>query len=627
MKTIIAISLLCLGFFIPSLLFAQTPAPTPTPAARPLPPQVQVSQKAEQVFWVKQIQKLDQGKIWGNLVKTEKKELGKKIEEVAKWSAVWQHAPADKKNQFQTNLKTSFLSFCQTFKNLAQKAYNREHKKWISKNSFKCFLGGKGLDMADKGGLSIGTPRLGRRTKKPVRTTPTRLTLAPPDGQVFPDDDIVVGGTITGGRPKFFVESFGDSDTHPKVPAPDPTKGGRRVGPTKRRKFDLTYKVPKGGKYKIRIGASGKGDKKWSVAETVLDVGCREDTHCPPGEVCKDGKCVKPPPVVVVTPTPRTGTPRCKSDEDCPPGEICKNGKCVKPPEEPASRPAPAPTPPPVAVVTGPPAHYHFHGGVGFRHSGSSPSPASGYTQDKGYEYGRSHLAFWLDIDLVRKITWRLYLGVDFLVETGKVQQAGQLPLDGGAQTVFRARFGGEGNPAEWALIGALVELRIPGPLDPNNKFFTAANDGWGGELLFKLRLGPPTVGFLLQVAPFLTENSLQAIGQVGLDLNFSKIRAQIAFEAFLYHASRDKTEWGGSSLGPRALFAWNVFSLVWLSVEGSYRWGWYDSAGGRWAILAGVSFSKEGPYIRPVAEDEYYKRAPAATTQNPGTGDKPPTP
>ena len=39
---------------------------------------------------------------------------------------------------------------------------------------------------------------------------------------------------------------------------------------------------------------------------------CESDDDCPPGKVCKDGKCVDPD---------------CK-DEDCPPGQICIDGEC-----------------------------------------------------------------------------------------------------------------------------------------------------------------------------------------------------------------------------------------------------------------------------------------------------------
>ncbi len=43
---------------------------------------------------------------------------------------------------------------------------------------------------------------------------------------------------------------------------------------------------------------------------------CKDDDDCPPGEVCRNGKCVK--------------EDECKDDEDCPPGQICVDGKCVE---------------------------------------------------------------------------------------------------------------------------------------------------------------------------------------------------------------------------------------------------------------------------------------------------------
>lgn len=86
---------------------------------------------------------------------------------------------------------------------------------------------------------------------------------------------------------------------------------------------------------------------------------CRENSDCPPGQVCVDGECVTPTPTPIgfcnddedcppgevcvdhhcVTPTP-TATPIgfCNDDEDCPPGEVCVDHHCVTPTPTPQCR-------------------------------------------------------------------------------------------------------------------------------------------------------------------------------------------------------------------------------------------------------------------------------------------------
>ncbi len=86
---------------------------------------------------------------------------------------------------------------------------------------------------------------------------------------------------------------------------------------------------------------------------------CRENTDCPPGQVCVDGECITPTPTPpgfcnddddcppgqvcvdhqCVTPTP-TATPPgfCNDDDDCPPGQVCVDHQCVTPTPTPQCR-------------------------------------------------------------------------------------------------------------------------------------------------------------------------------------------------------------------------------------------------------------------------------------------------
>ena len=57
---------------------------------------------------------------------------------------------------------------------------------------------------------------------------------------------------------------------------------------------------------------------------------CTTDADCPPGQICKDGKCVDgPTPNPDPDPPTPEPTPECTTDKDCPPGQICEDGKCV----------------------------------------------------------------------------------------------------------------------------------------------------------------------------------------------------------------------------------------------------------------------------------------------------------
>ena len=107
---------------------------------------------------------------------------------------------------------------------------------------------------------------------------------------------------------------------------------------------------------------------------------CADDSQCPTGKVCRDGECVKGPACATSDDCPagnvcRDGAcvpeaecagpgdcpsgyacqkgkcvkqPECKKNKDCPGDKICQNGVCVdKPPTQTSTAPAPRPTPTP----------------------------------------------------------------------------------------------------------------------------------------------------------------------------------------------------------------------------------------------------------------------------------------
>jgi hypothetical protein len=45
---------------------------------------------------------------------------------------------------------------------------------------------------------------------------------------------------------------------------------------------------------------------------------CKTDNDCPPGKICKEGRCIK-----------EEGVRVCITDADCPPGKTCKEGRCI----------------------------------------------------------------------------------------------------------------------------------------------------------------------------------------------------------------------------------------------------------------------------------------------------------
>ena len=81
-----------------------------------------------------------------------------------------------------------------------------------------------------------------------------------------------------------------------------------------------------------RLPVDGAGCRIVVTAATVTPTPtprCRENTDCPPDQVCIDGECVTP------TPTPPGF---CNDNDDCPPGQVCVDHQCVTP--------TPTPTPP-----------------------------------------------------------------------------------------------------------------------------------------------------------------------------------------------------------------------------------------------------------------------------------------